>query len=169
MRSRAFVIKFIVLLIVQILLWNFCNFSTCVTLVFLPVMIMCLPVTQDNLVTMLIAFAMGFFVDFLGDGMLGLTCFALVPVAFCRKFIIRLVFGSDILSREEDPSIRKNGLAAIILTLGLATALFLILYIWADGAGTRPLGFNLLRFLLSMIASIVISTFVAIILDPEDR
>ena len=169
MRKSSFVIKVAALLIAQILVWNFCNFSPLVTLTFLPVIIMSLPVREDGLLSMLIALALGFAADFFAGGMLGLTSFALVPVAFFKKTIMRLAFGSEMVEREEDSSVRKNGFGRIVLSAALATALFLLLYIWADGAGTRPFSFNLLRFVISLTASVAVSALVAAILDPEDR
>ena len=49
----------------------------------------------------------------------------------------------------------------------MAQALFLIIYIWADGAGTRPLWFGGLRFAVSMVGGYILSLIVAGILAPE--
>ena len=43
----------------------------------------------------------------------------------------------------------------------MASGVFLLLYIWADGAGTRPLWFNALRFFLSLTTSTLVSTYLA--------
>lgn len=169
MRDSAFLLKFIILLVAQVLIWNFCNFSQYAMLTFLPVIILLLPTKQETLISMLIAFAAGFLVDFLADGMLGLTSLALVPVAFLRKGIIRLVFGSELLSREENISLRKHGASHIIVSTLLCTAIFLAVYIWADGAGMRPLWFNLVKFGASLLLSSIVSVFLAIVLFPDEK
>lgn len=60
MRDSAFLLKFIILLVAQVLIWNFCNFSQYAMLTFLPVIILLLPTKQETLISMLIAFAAGF-------------------------------------------------------------------------------------------------------------
>ena len=53
-------------------------------------------------------------------------------------------------------------------TVGMFIAiLFLIIYIWADGAGTRPLWFSGARFAASLAGGYILSLFVASILAPE--
>ena len=169
MRDSSFTLKFILLALAQVLIWNYCNFSQYLMLALLPAIILFLPTRQDTLITMLIAFATGFAADFLADGMLGLTSLSLVPVAFARKGIVRLIFGSEVLSREENISLQKHGIGNVIGSVMLSTALFLAIYIWADGAGTRPLWFNLVKFGASLIMSGTVSVLLAAILFQEER
>ncbi len=161
MRSGRRLIVYLLLLVVQVLLWNYLNLSQYVLLCFLPAMILCLPVRLGTVPSMCIAFAIGLVVDFFAQGVLGLSSFALVPVALARRPIISLVYGGELFSRGEDPSVRRQGVFKMSLLLLLGTALFLLLYIWMDGAGTRPLWFNLLRFACSLLLSTALSVFVA--------
>jgi len=117
---------------------------------------------------MLIAFVTGFFVDFFTHGILGLTICALLPVAFCREWIIRLVFGNEVFSRGEDVNIERQGIAKVSLASLIATALFFLIYIWVDGAGTRPMNFNIIRFVLSCVVSMLVSLYVIHILTSEE-
>ena len=48
-------------------------------------------------------------------------------------------------------------------------ALFLVLYLWADGAATRPLLFNLIRFGVSLAAGMLLGIAVVDMLMPDDR
>ena len=51
----------------------------------------------------------------------------------------------------------------------IAQALFLIIYIAADGAGTRPFWFNALRFAISLPAGTLLSLFIADTLTKDYR
>lgn len=164
---RSYAIKFTLLLIAQVLMWNFFNFTQFLMIVFLPAMILFMPVRQHPVITMLIAFAAGFAADFFSSGALGLTALALVPVAFLRKPVVMLVFGSELFSRDEDISVQRQGWGKIALALLILTALFLLVYILADGAGTRPLWVDIVKFAASLAASVPVSLLTADILCPE--
>ena len=169
MRNDSLTVRFILLLIAQILLCNFFNFSQYLMLTFLPAMVFFLPVKQGTPATMVIAFAAGFVVDFLSDGMLGLSSLALVPVAFCRKSIIKLVFGSEVLVRVENLSFHKNGIPHMLTGIIMSTSIFLAIYIWADGAGMRPVWFNLTKFGASLVLSSLVSIIISRIMTQDDR
>lgn len=168
MRKPGFTLTYLLLLVAQIMLLNYCNFTQYLAVVFLPVMVMCISIKKGPIFTMIVAFLTGFAADFLAGGMLGLTSLALVPVAAARKGIIQLVFGSELFSRGEEISVRKQGVGKVLLACLMVTAIFLIIYIWADGAGTRPTWFNFLKFGISLVADTIISFFVCDLLTSDD-
>ena len=49
----------------------------------------------------------------------------------------------------------------------LLTAVFLLVFLWVDGAGTRPLWFNALKFGVSLVASTALGLFVAYLMLEE--
>ena len=167
MNQTRFLVNFLLLLLVQVCIANFFRLSQYVMLSILPAMILLIPIKHGTIPTLFIAFATGIAVDLLSDGLLGLNVLALVPVAFCRVGIIRLVFGDEIFARKEDISIPRQGLWKMSEVLIMAQSLFLIIYIWADGAGTRPLWFSGIRFAASLAGGYILSLFVAGILAPE--
>lgn len=159
----------IVLLIAQVIVWSYFNLSQYVLLTFLPAMVLCLPVRMGTVKTLLIAAAASLAIDFLTHGILGLTCAAVLPVAFCRRFVISLVFGEELIEREEDLSFRRQGFFKMNLAVIICTALFLLVYIWLDGAGMRSLAFNGIRFACSLVASSLVSLFIATMLTDEEN
>lgn len=169
MKKPGFLLLYLLLTIAQVLLGNFCNFSPYLMVTVLPVMVLCIPVDKGPVFAMIAAFCTGFAVDFLCDGMLGLTSIALVPAALCRSGILRLVFGSEIFSRQENISVRRQGILKMMLGTLLVTAVYLAVYILADGAGTRPAWFDLLKFGISLVASTLVSFFVADLLTTERK
>ena len=169
MRKNSYYFVFFLLAVVQMLICNYLNLSVYLMLSILPVMILCVPLRLPTFWTMLLAFVTGLAVDLLSEGLLGLNALALVPVAFVRKEIIRLIFGDELFARKEDFSVRKNGFGKVAAAIFLVQALFLVIYIWADGAGTRPLAFNAIRFGVSLAAGWALSLLIIDILAPDTR
>ena len=169
MRKNTFFLVYLLLTVVQMLICNYFHLTPYVMLSILPVMVLCIPLRVPTWVTMVIAFATGFVVDLLSEGILGLNVLALVPVAFVRKEMIRLIFGDELFARKEDFSVRKNGFGKVALAVFLVQALFLLIYIWADGAGTRTLAFNAIRFGVSLAAGWALSLLIIDILAPDNR
>ena len=87
--------------------------------------------------------------------------------ALLRFSIIRLVCGDEVFAREEDISIPRQGIWKISLILIMAQSLFLIVYLWLDGAGTRPFWFTAARFEASLLLGFLLSLLVVDILEPE--
>lgn len=163
------ILIFLLLLLAQIVICNFLHVTPYIMLSILPVMILCLPVRYGPVVSMIIAFASGMAVDLLAEGVPGLNTAALLPVAFARFQIIRLVFGSELFARGEDFTTQKSGMGKVTVAILLAQTLFLVIYIWLDGAGIRPLWFNALRFVCSLAAGVAVSIFVADLMAGNDR
>ena len=164
---RAVSMKYMLLLLAQVALWNYCNFSQYLIVVFLPAMILCLPMEYGSVRLMVIAFVTGLAADFLVTGQLGVTSFALVPVALLRRPVVMLVFGSELLVRGEKLSFHRQSWTKILLAIALLTALFLLFWIWADSAGVMPLWFNAVRFAASLALGTAVSMPVASIMLEE--
>ena len=168
MKKTGFIVSFAILLVMQICICNFFRLSQYVILSILPVMILLIPIRKSTIFALVAAFLTGLAVDLLADGLPGLNILALVPVAFARQGILRLVFGEEIFARKEDISLHRQGLWKISVAIFMAQALFLAIYIWADSAGTRPLWFCIARFGASLLCGWLLSLVVADLLDKED-
>ena len=169
MRKSYTTLVYILLVVVQILLCNYFHVTPYITLSILPILILCLPLKISTVAAMIIAFVTGLSVDFLAEGLIGINALALVPVAYVRKSLIGFVFGEDLISRGEDFSIRKNGLGEVSMAILLVQSLFLIIYIAADGAGTRPFWFNAARFGASLAAGYLVALLLVDTLVPDSR
>lgn len=169
MKHNGFFLRAALLIVLQILIWDFLDLSQYVMITILPVIILFLPMSVKTPGAMLFAYAVGFIVDFLSSGMLGLSSLALVPVALLRLPFVRLFFGEEALLRKEDLSIKRYGWGSSIVCILLLTAIFLAAYIWADGAGTRPLAMNLEKLGFSLAGSFVVSLPMASFLCTQDK
>ncbi len=160
-------IKYILLFLAQAALWNYFNFSQYVLIVFLPVMILCLPLEKGPVYTMLVAFVTGLAADFFVTGQLGLTSLALVPVGLFRRDVVRLVFGSELFARGEELSFRRQGWQKFVPCVLIVTAVFLFIYILVDSAGMYSFGFRALKFGISLLVSSAVSVAIAFVLLEE--
>lgn len=164
---RLSTVKFILLFVVQLLVWNYFNFLQYVFIVFLPVMLLCLPIERGSISLMLLAFVLGVAADFLVNGQLGLTALALVPVAALRRTVIQLVFGNEILARGEELSFHRQRYTKFATATLMLTSVFLLVYLWVDGAGMYSLGFLALKYVISLLVSTAVSVPVAYLLLEE--
>ena len=162
-------VLYICLLICQIALCNFAQLGPYFMLSILPAMIMCIPLSVNTTICMMIAFASGLSVDWLSEGLIGINAASLVPVALARKTLIRFILGEDMINRMDSFSVRKNGLGKILTLRIAAGIIFLAIYITLDGAGTRPFWFCATRFCLSLLANTSLAILTANILSPDDR
>lgn len=150
-------LMYLLLVLIQILVCNFINTGPYLSLSLLPVFVLCLPLNVPAVVLMFIAAVSGLAVDWLSEGITGLNFLSLVPVAFIRNRMVVLLFGKDHAERTENFSIRKNGFTRVSAAILICQSVFLLIYIVADGAGTRPFVFNLVRFAVSLVCGYLIS------------
>ncbi len=169
MKRNEFWKAYVLLLIAQLIISNYFRFTPFVMLSILPVMILSVPIRVNRFVLLLLAFASGLLVDWLSEGLLGLNALALVPVAYARNSVLRIVFGNELMARKEDFSVNSNGLASVIMAIAMVQALFLIIYIWMDSAGSRTFLFNSGRFLASLAAGVLVSLLTLNVLATETR
>ena len=170
MLGRAdFILKYLILALIQMLLCNYANFSPYLTLSILPVMVLCIPTRANTTWAMLIAFVTALAIDFLAGGVIGLNALALVPVALIRRPVCDSIFDKELAVRGDDFSIRKYGMPKVVFAIFLVQTLFLLIYVTADGGVQRPFSFSLVRFALSLVAGVLLSIPAAAVLTPDDR
>ena len=167
MKSR-FPLMYLLILAADILLGNFLGLGPYVCISLLPMLVLSLPIKQSTPLVMVTAFATAFAADLFTHGILGLGIVALLPVAASRKWIISLVFGSEVFARGEGISPERQGRPKMLLALLISTAIFFAVYVWVDAAGTRSFGFNTLRWLLSTVVSTLVQSLLTGYLSSED-
>lgn len=167
--NRNFRTLYILLLVFQIILCNYSNLGPYVMLSMLPAMVLCIPLSVGTPLCLLIAFLSGLSVDWLSEGLIGLNTSALLPVAVLRRPFISSFIGEDLIVRKDNFSIRKNGFSKIFFALLASTAIFMCLYVFLDGAGTRPFWFSAARFGASLAANMVLGLIVVNILTGEEK
>ncbi len=167
--NHNFGILYILMLVCQIALCNFSPLGPYIMLTLLPAMILCMPLGIGTIWCMVLAFFTGLSVDWISEGLLGINAAALVPVALARKTVIRLFFGEDLITRKDSFSFNKYGMGKVSAAQATVLALFLIIYITLDGAGTRSLWFSLSYFGASLLCNLPLALLTTHVLTPDDR
>lgn len=167
--NQNFGIVYILLVIAQMAISNYFRISPFIYVTVLPVIVLCIPLKINTVLAMVTAFATGLAVDFMAEGVAGLNALALVPVALVRHPILKMVIGAEVLDKNDRLNIRTTGPGKVLLATGLATALFLIIYILADGAGARPAWFNAVRFAASLACDTALALLVVHVMNPDVR
>ena len=167
--GQNFKILYFLLVICQIVICNYSYLGPYIMLSILPAMIMCIPLSVSTAGCMLIAFVTGLSVDWLSEGLIGINAASLLPVALARQTFIRIFLGEDIINRKDSFSVRKNGLGKVLIAMTAAYMLFLCIYIFLDGAGTRPFWFCISRFFASLACNWVLGIIVVHTLTYGNR
>lgn len=167
--SQNFWTLYFLLIICQVILCNYGHLGAYIMLSMLPAMILCIPLGISTISCMFIAFLSGLVVDFFAEGVIGLNAAALTPAALMRKPVIRFFLGEDMIVREDNFSFRKNGIAKISMALLVSLLIFLSLYVFLDGAGTRPAWFGFARCGISLLCNLPLALIVVNLLAPDDR
>ena len=167
--AQNFGLLYTLLVICQILICNYFQFSPYAMLSILPVMTLCMPLNISTVRCMLTAFVSALAADWLSEGIIGLNAASILPVALLRKPVIRIFFGEDLITRQDSFSISKYGFAKVSAAIMTVTLIFLTIYIILDGAGTKDVWFNLTRGAVSLAASYLVSLIVINTLAPDDR
>lgn len=158
-------LKYLLLICVQVLLWNFFNFSQFLMIAIVPALVICFTLRRNSAVDMIVSFIIGCACDFFCGAPLGLTSLALVAVAAFRKPVVRLVMGSEVFSRGEEISPYRQGWGKISITTTILTLIFLLIYVCVDSAGTRAFWIDLIKVGLSLIVSTTLSLYIISLLS----
>ena len=164
---KKYALAYLILLMMQMIICNYFRLGPFLLVSLLPAMVFCIPLRCGTLPTMLIAFATGLTVDFLAEGLPGINTLSIVPVAYCRLGLCKMIFGDELVERGNDFSIEKHGIVKVAFALGIADAIFLLIYIIADGGGSMPFVFNLVKFAVSLVVGILLSLVIADVSKPD--
>lgn len=167
MTNKVFWLKFILLVIAQALLCTYFSFSHLILMTIVPTLILCLPIATKTPIALFIAFFTGLVIDILSSGAVGITSASLLVVALTRKFILSILFGEEIHSRADRLSFRRQGGIKMWAAVLMVTAVFLLVYVILDSAGTRSFRFNATKFSLSLIFDFLLGFAVAFLLCSD--
>lgn len=156
-------------LLVQLVLAKSCQIAPYLYISLLPAMILCMPTARSAGWTMTMAFLIAFATDVLADGVPGLNAIALIPAAACQKYVIKRFIDEDIVERHYSFSLRENGYIKVGIALAILSAIYFILYAIFDCAGTRNIGFILMKILTSWSVSMIFGMVLVNVLCPYQR
>jgi rod shape-determining protein MreD len=154
------IISFFIYLFYQVLiLKNIVLFNTSFCFLYVAYLFF-LPVDANNLILMLIGFAMGFAIDIFYDS-LGLHAFACVFVMYVRNYYLSVITPQGGYDSSATPSIASNGIQwFLVYTMPLVFIHHAVLFYLEAG------GFDMFWFtLLKVISSTLFTTIVTVIVQ----
>ena len=157
----------ILLIVFQSVLDNYLNITIYLSIALLPFIILILPYKMSTITTMITAFVIGILGDILGNGILGMTAAAMVGASAFRKILLNSLVNKEILTKKEYPDIHSLRLTDFTLYSSIFLAIYLLIFIAIDNAGLAPFGLFSLRFIISLLANILI--YMALYIITSER
>lgn len=153
------ILRLLLLLMAQILIFSNINFSSLVNPYVFPLFVLLLPFETPRLLLMVIGLLAGLSLDvFLGStGMHAAACLAL---GYMRPFLINIITpkGTEF---EISPNIHAQGLPWFIIYLGVSMFLYLTFFFIVEAASFYNFALLLVKIVLSTITSV---TFMVVFL-----
>lgn len=145
-------LRLVLLLLAQILIFSNINFSSFVNPYVFPLFILLLPFETPRWLLMLIGFGAGLLLDyFLGST--GMHAAACLLIGYFRPFLINIITpkGTEF---EISPNVFSQGITWFIVYLGITMFIYLTLYFFIEAATFLNFFFMLLKIFLSVLVSV---------------
>ncbi|HNT93873.1 MAG: rod shape-determining protein MreD [Bacteroidales bacterium] len=151
---------FVLLIVLQLLIFNNIEFSGYVNPFVYVMFILILPVSLPSWILLLLSFFTGFVVD-LFSGTMGVHVFATVMAGFVRPWVLSVNVTSDTIETEMSPSSHRSGLRwFLVYTVTLVLVHHLALF-FIEIFSLK----NFLHTLLRVVLSTAVTTFFIVLFD----
>jgi ABC-type Fe3+-siderophore transport system permease subunit len=163
-KNRSIFVLIAVMMVIQIIICDYIYTGPYIHLTLLPLIILSISAEHSYPRLALISFAVGFLIDLVSDGILGLNSAAAVMTATFVRPISYITINRERSDKLERPTLSDVGFFRYFRYSTYLTLIFLITYILLDCAGFRPASFILMRIALSYVANIIMILFVSVTL-----
>ena len=151
---------FVLLIVLQLLIFNNIEFSGYVNPFVYVMFILILPISLPSWILLLLSFLTGFVVD-LFSGTMGVHVFATVMVGFVRPWVLSVNVTSETMEADMSPSSYRNGLRwFLVYTVTVVLVHHLALF-FVEIFSLK----NFLHTLLRVLLSTVVTTFFIVLFD----
>lgn len=162
------ILRFIILLIVQVLVFNNFHFGSYVHFYVYVLFVMLLPFDIPHWRLILDGFLIGFAVDIF-NGTPGLNAAATVFMAFIRPFIINITTRKSDLEGKNAPTITEMGQQWFFVYGLILLLLHNFVYLFLEAFSIHLLGLVLLETLLSAIISLLTIILIIYVFKPVNK
>ena len=147
------------LIICQILLSEYVNIWPLLYIAIFPQFIILLPPSINKMAHLLIAFVLGLAIDIFADGVLGLNAAALVAMAYMRPSLLKITLSKTNLDNTDNQPLlpRTIEIQKLAMLDACMLAVFFLVYILLDSAGSFPFWYTILKIAVCVIANGIIS------------
>ena len=150
----VFLVRFLVLLSVQVIVLNNLQFSGFVNPFVYILFVMMLPVRISNSLLLVIAFFTGLVVDMFSNTM-GMHAAACVLMAYARPALLRIMAPRDGYDSESYPSVRIQGFTWFLIYAGALTLLHHLVLFYIEVFRFSEFFTTFLRVILSSVATLL--------------
>ena len=157
-RFMEYTLLFVVLVLLQVLLFNNLGISLYVNPLVYVSFVILLPADIRGAWLLLLALLMGVVVDMF-SGTPGINTIATLLVAFCRPGLLLLLVGSDDVKELGVPDANHMGTGRFLKYASLLVVLHAAVFFMLEALSWRYFGFTLLRIVLSSLATILFVYF----------
>ena len=161
MNKSHSILFFVLVFLLQLAISNYVNLGPWITISLIPFLILQLPVQRTPHVALLSAFGLGLLLDWLSAGVLGLNAFAAVMTAAPHCLLYRRLLNNDRYEETRILRLRDIGFSKYFHYLLILTAIYLAAYLLLDCVSVRPIGFILVKFVASTLASTALGLLLA--------
>ena len=151
---------FLVLMILQLLIFNNIEFSGYVNPYIYVMFILVLPVAIPSWILLILAFLTGFVID-LFSGTIGLHSFATVMAGFVRPWVLSLNVTAEASEPDMSPSSYRSGLRWFMIYVVTVVFIHHLALFFVEVFSIRNFFHTLLRVLLST----AVTTFFIVLID----
>ena len=159
-RTLHYVISFVVLIVLQLLIFNNIQFSGYVNPYVYVMFILILPMAIPSWILLLLSFMTGFVIDIF-SGTMGVHAFATVMAGFARPWVISLNVTAESSEPETSPSSQTSGLrwffiyAVTVVFIHHLSLFFIEVFSFS----------NFFHTLLRVLLSTAVTTFFIVLFD----
>jgi len=152
------IIRFLILIFLQIFIFNNINVSSLGVVPFVYIIIIILlPFETPNWLLIIVAFFLGLFVDIFSDTM-GLNASATVLIAFVRPWILNSLSPRDGYEIGTFPRVYYQGLGWFLKYISILIVIHQIVYYFLESFGFSNFGYTLMKVILGSFITIFIIT-----------
>jgi rod shape-determining protein MreD len=159
-RGLQYFVAFVVLIVLQLLIFNNIEFSGFVNPYIYVMFILILPMAIPSWILLLLSFVTGFVID-LFSGTMGVHAFATVMAGFARPWILSVNVTSEASEPEMSPSSHTSGLRWFFIYAVTVVFIHHLSLFFIEVLSFRNFFHTLLRVLLST----AVTTFFVILFD----
>ena len=162
------ILRFILLLVLQLLVFDNLNFGSYIHLHIYVLFILLLPFDTPQWRLMIDGFLIGLAVDVF-NGTPGLNAAATVFLAFMRPFIIGITTRKSDLEGKNEPSITEMGLSWFAVYGLLLILMHNLVLFWLEAFSIKLLGIIILETLLSSLVSLLTIILIIYLFKPVKK
>ncbi len=150
---RHILIFGVFILLIQMLISGYVNIWPMLYIAVYPILLISMPYTINRYITLVAAFCIGFLIDIITDGVVGLNAAAFVAMGYFRPYILRLIVNKNTLENIGEITEYSIGLPKLALYTALCYCIFFAVYILMDSIGwSSPLN-AIIRFMTNVIVN----------------